>query len=152
MQKTDCIFCKIIAGEIPSHQFWENEEFVAFLDLFPNCKGQTLIIPKKHFDSDLFMIEDSAFFSRYLAVVRKVAVLLKSKLQVARVGMIMEGMGVNHLHIKLYPMWGLSEEWKPEVSNDEVFFEMYPGFLTTKVGAMASQEELASLAVKLSWA
>lgn len=150
MQKTDCIFCKIITREIPSHQFWENEEFMAFLDLFPNCKGQTLVIPKKHFDSDLFVIEDSAFLSRYFAAVHEVAILLKSKLGVERVGMIMEGMGVNHLHIKLYPMWGLSEEWKPEISNDEVFFEIYPGFLTTKVGAMASQEELAILAMELS--
>lgn len=150
MQKTDCIFCKIITREIPSHQFWENKEFMAFLDLFPNCKGQTLVIPKKHFDSDLFVIEDSAFLSRYFAAVHEVAILLKSKLGVERVGMIMEGMGVNHLHIKLYPMWGLSDEWKPEVSNDEVFFEIYPGFLTTKVGAMASQEELAILAMELS--
>lgn len=150
MQKTDCIFCKIITREIPSHQFWENKEFMAFLDLFPNCKGQTLVIPKKHFDSDLFVIEDSAFLSRYFAAVHEVAILLKSKLGVERVGMIMEGMGVNHLHIKLYPMWGLSDEWKPEVSNDEVFFEIYPGFLTTKVGAMVSQEELAILAMELS--
>lgn len=150
MQKTDCIFCKIITREIPSHQFWENEEFMAFLDLFPNCKGQTLVIPKKHFDSDLFVIEDSAFLSRYFAAVHEVAILLKSKLGVERVGMIMEGMGVNHLHIKLYPMWGLSEEWKPEVSDDEVFFETYPGFLTTKVGAMASQEDLQNLTQLLS--
>lgn len=104
MQKTDCIFCKIIAGEIPSHHFWENEEFVAFLDLFPNCKGQTLVIPKQHFDSDLFAIEDSGFLARYLEAVHQVGQLLKEKLKVGRVGMIMEGMGVNHLHIKLYPM------------------------------------------------
>lgn len=104
MKKSDCLFCKIIAGEIPSHKVRENDEFYAFLDLFPNCKGQTLVIPKEHFDSDFFVIEDSAFYTRYLMAVREVAQLLKTKLGVIRVGMIMEGMGVNHLHIKLYPM------------------------------------------------
>lgn len=145
MTNSDCLFCKIVAGDIPSHKLRENEEFYAFLDLFPNCKGQTLVIPKKHFDSDLFMIEDPTFYARYLAAVRMVAHLLKGKLGVERVGMIMEGMGVNHLHIKLYPMRGLSNDWKPEVSDEEVFYEKYPGFLTTKVGAMASQEELSAL-------
>lgn len=145
MKKSDCLFCKIIAGEIPSHKVRENDEFYAFLDLFPNCKGQTLVIPKEHFDSDFFVIEDSAFYTRYLMAVREVAQLLKTKLGVIRVGMIMEGMGVNHLHIKLYPMRWLSENWEPTVSEEEVFYQSYPGFLTTKVWAMASQEELLAL-------
>ncbi len=145
MQKSDCLFCKIVAWEIPSYKVWENEEFYAFLDLFPNCKGQTLVIPKEHFDSDFFLIEDSDFVQRYFLAIREVVELLKSKLNVVRVGMIMEGMGVNHLHIKLYPMWGLSEQREPEVSSEKVFFDRYPGFLTTKVGDMASQDELAKL-------
>ena len=145
MQKSDCLFCKIVAWEIPSYKVWENEEFYAFLDLFPNCKGQTLVIPKEHFDSDFFLIDDSDFTQRYFLAIREVVELLKSKLNVVRVGMIMEGMGVNHLHIKLYPMWGLSEEREPEVSSEKVFFDCYPGFLTTKVGDMASQDELAKL-------
>ena len=146
MQKSDCLFCKIVAREIPSYKVWENEEFYAFLDLFPNCKGQTLVIPKEHFDSDFFLIEDSDFVQRYFLAIREVVELLKSKLNVVRVGMIMEGMGVNHLHIKLYPMWGLSEQREPEVSPEKVFFDRYPGFLTTKVGDMAPQDELAKLA------
>jgi histidine triad protein len=145
MKNPDCLFCKIVDGEIPSHKVRENDEFYAFLDLFPNCKGQTLVIPKEHFDSDFFMIEDFDFYTRYLQAVREVARLLKSKLGVQRVGMIMEGMGVNHLHIKLYPMRGLTKGWKPEVSKDEVFYETYPGFLTTKLGSMASQESLSEL-------
>lgn len=145
MKNSDCLFCKIVAGEIPSHKVRENDEFYAFLDLFPNCKGQTLVIPKEHFDSDFFMIEDATFYARYLQAVREVARLLKSKLGVQRVGMIMEGMGVNHLHIKLYPMRGLTKDWKPEVSKEEVFYENYPGFLTTKLGSMASQEALSEV-------
>ena len=46
---SDCIFCKIAKGEIPSVKIWEDDEFFAILDLFPNTKGMTLVIPKSHF-------------------------------------------------------------------------------------------------------
>jgi histidine triad (HIT) family protein len=58
----NCIFCKIVNHDIPSQKIWENEEFYAFLDLSPNCKGQSLIIPKKHYDSDLFEVKDEGFY------------------------------------------------------------------------------------------
>ena len=45
----DCIFCKIINGEIPSSKVYEDEDFIAFLDINPVHKGHTLLIPKKHF-------------------------------------------------------------------------------------------------------
>lgn len=46
----DCIFCKIIAGEIPAARVYEDDEILAFLDIHPNTKGHTLIIPKAHVD------------------------------------------------------------------------------------------------------
>lgn len=46
--KEDCIFCKIIKGEIPSYKVYEDEEFLGILDIFPNTKGMTLLIPKNH--------------------------------------------------------------------------------------------------------
>lgn len=47
----DCIFCKIIAGEIPATKVYEDSEFLAFLDLYPVNIGHTLIVPKKHFEN-----------------------------------------------------------------------------------------------------
>ncbi len=47
---SDCIFCKIIQGEIPSTKVFESKDLVAFLDIMPANKGHTLIVPKKHFD------------------------------------------------------------------------------------------------------
>ncbi len=44
----DCIFCKIIAGEIPAARIYEDDETVAFLDIHPSAKGHTLIVPKSH--------------------------------------------------------------------------------------------------------
>lgn len=47
----NCIFCKIIAGEIPSYKVFENEHVFAFLDIHPNNPGHTLVIPKQHFEN-----------------------------------------------------------------------------------------------------
>lgn len=47
----DCIFCKIVAGEIPALKLYEDEHCLAFLDIRPSTKGHSLVIPKKHFDN-----------------------------------------------------------------------------------------------------
>jgi histidine triad (HIT) family protein len=46
---TDCLFCKIITGEIPSYKIWENESWLAFLDINPVNLGHTLLVPKTHY-------------------------------------------------------------------------------------------------------
>lgn len=60
--KDNCLFCKIIKGEIPSYKVYENEHTLAFLDINPESYGHTLIIPKKHFknyqDIDLKTIKN----------------------------------------------------------------------------------------------
>ena len=73
---SDCIFCKIIAGEISSVKIWENDEFVAILDAFPACRGQTLVIPKRHYDSDIFLMDDDVYTLLMLAT-KEVSALMK---------------------------------------------------------------------------
>lgn len=107
---SDCIFCKIVAGEIPGVKIWENEDFVAFLDAFPACTWQTLVIPKKHYDSDIFVM-DSHIYTSFMLTVKHVVSLLKKWLGVERVGSVVEWLQVPHAHVKLYPFW----EWKPFV-------------------------------------
>ncbi len=100
----DCLFCKIIAGEIPSVKIRENNEFVAILDAFPACKGQMLVIPKRHYDSDIFLMKDEIYVSLFLAS-KEVVALMKKGLWVEKVGMVIEGLQVPHAHVKLYPFW-----------------------------------------------
>lgn len=57
----DCIFCKIINGDIPSYTIYENEYVKCFLDVNPNSNGHTLIVPKKHF-KDIFDINENYLF------------------------------------------------------------------------------------------
>jgi len=147
---SDCIFCKIANNEAPCFKIWENDEFLAFLDINPNVKWQTLVIPKEHYDSDLFQINDADFYKRLMSAAKDVVDMLKKSLKVQRVWMIMEGMGVNHLHLKLYPMYGLWEEWAVNECPGHVFFDKYPWYLTTQMGDQADMEELWKIQVQIT--
>lgn len=145
---SDCIFCKIIAGEVPSFKIWEDENFIAILDVFPNCKGQTLVITKTHFDSDVFIMNND-FYSKYLLAVKKVVSLLKTWLWVHRVTAVMEWMWVDHAHFKLYPMHWVTDEWKEYVWWRQIYFDEYPGYITTEMGPKADMNELQKIADSL---
>lgn len=144
----DCIFCKIAKGEIDSAKIWENGEFVAILDVFPNTKGMTLVMPKEHFDSNIFSMSQE-MYAKFTSAAREVVRLLEKKLGVQRVAMVAEGMGVNHAHIKLYPMHGLEKEFKEMWAKEKVFFKTYPGYITTQLGEKADMNELKKLAEEI---
>jgi diadenosine tetraphosphate (Ap4A) HIT family hydrolase len=141
----DCIFCKIIKGEIPSVKIWEDKNFLAILDLFPNTKGMTVVFPKKHYNSDVIEMNDKVYKDFFLAA-KKVAVILKKGLKIKRVAMVMEGMGVNHAHIKLYPLHGVGKNWKPVLVEEKIFLKKYRGYLTTQLGPRAKIEILKKTA------
>jgi len=141
----DCIFCKIIKGEFDSAKIWEDEEFLAILDIRPNTKGMTLVLPKKHFDSYIFDLPDDVY-EKLLMAAKKVGKILDKSLKVKKVAMVMEGMGVNHAHIKLYPMYGLDEDFKEMWAKEQAFFDKYPGYITTILGPEAKMEDLKRLA------
>ncbi len=129
---TDCIFCKIVKGEIPSHKVWEDKEHTGFLDINPRKRGQTLVITKKHFDSYSFNLPDKVFSKLFLAA-KKVGKIIDKALNTERCVMITEGYGVNHVHIKLYPFTKGS----------------YEGSTSTELGPRASDEELKKIAEKI---
>ena len=144
----NCIFCKIANGEIDSAKIWEDEKFIAILDLNPNTKGMALVMPKSHFDSDAFLMPEADYKELMLAS-KKVAEILKKGLNVNRVAMVAEGMGVNHVHIKLYPLHGVGEKFEEIWAKEKVFFENYPGYVTTQLGPQANIEELKKLAEEI---
>ena len=141
---SDCIFCKIIKGEIPCAKVWENEDFLAILDLYPNTKGMTLVMPKAHYDSYAFNMPDDVY-EKFLLAGKEVAKLLDRKLNTQRTAMVMEGMGVNHVHLKLYPLHGLGEKFKNMEVRKEIVFDKYPGYISTQLGPQADPEELKKL-------
>ncbi len=147
MGKEDCIFCRIASGEIPSFKIWENEEFFAILDIFPNTKGMTLVIPKEHYDSYAFDMPDDVY-ARFLITAKEVGKLLDEKLNVNRTAMVIEGMGVNHAHIKLYPLHGVGKDFSAMIPEGNVFFEKYQGYLSTQLGPKADNAFLEEIIEK----
>jgi len=144
----DCIFCQIAKGKVPSFVVWEDKEFLAILDVFPSTEGKTVLITKKHYDSYLTKMPDDVY-QRFWLAAKKVGRLLDKKLRTKRAAMVLEGTGINHAHIKLYPLHGLGEEPQEMLAKKRVFYEKYPGFIDTKDGPKASRKALEKLAKKI---
>ncbi|MBU6447761.1 HIT family protein [Patescibacteria group bacterium] len=147
----DCIFCKIVAGHAPSHKIWENDNFIAFLSIFPNTEGVTVVTTKEHYPSYAFALPDDVFTGLMLAA-KHVARLLDEKLEdVGRTALVLEGFGVDHVHAKLFPMHGTKDmsSWKPIESKLETYFEKYPGYISSHDAGKADDQALADLAKKI---
>lgn len=121
----NCIFCKIIQGEIPSAKVYEDEEIYAFLDISQVTKGHTLIIPKKHVENIYETNEEIA--SSLFARVPKIANALKKAYHPAGINILNNngkaaGQSVFHIHIHLIPRYdesdGFDAKW---VTNNEAY-------------------------------
>lgn len=112
---SDCIFCQIVSGQIPSSKVYEDEEVLAFLDITQVTKGHTLVIPKKHYRNMLEMDAEAA--SSLFARVPKIAQQLQEKLGASGVNIINNneeaaGQTVFHTHVHLLPRFGESDGLK----------------------------------------
>jgi len=144
----NCVFCKIVNGEIPSAKVWEDENFLAFLDIKPSTKGMTLVVPKKHFDSYIFQAPEEEVMTLFKAA-KKVAGMLEKAFDIDRVAMVAEGIGVNHLHVKLYPLHGVKGKFIPKEPKENMYFEKYEGFVSTQLGPQIDYGELNKLAEQI---
>jgi histidine triad (HIT) family protein len=102
----DCIFCKIISGEIPAAKIYEDEQALAFLDVNPNNHGHTLVVPKEHAKNILDITEDS--LSSMMPAVKKVSRAVFEGMGAAGLNITMNnerpaGQVVFHLHIHIIP-------------------------------------------------
>ena len=95
----DCIFCKIIKGEIPSYKVYEDDNFLAFLDINPLSPGHTQVIPKKHYQ----FVWDVPNVGEYFEVVRKVAQAHKKAFNQEFVFSRVAGTEIPHAHIWVFP-------------------------------------------------
>ena len=103
----DSIFTKIIKGEIPCHKIYEDDKTFAFLDIHPKQPGHTLVISKKQVEFLWDLDEED-----YLAVMRtvkKVAGRIQDVLAPPYVGEVVEGVGVPHAHVHVYPFSTVQE-------------------------------------------
>lgn len=121
---SDCIFCKIVKGEIPSAKIFENEHVYAFLDISQATKGHTLIIPKVHKENIFEMSPELA--GNIFESVPKAAKAVKAAFQPAGLNIVnnngeIAGQTVFHFHIHLIPRYGKEDGfntfWKSNQSD-----------------------------------
>ncbi len=96
------IFSKIIAGTIPSYKIAENEDFFAFLDIFPITEGHVLVVPKV--ETDKFFDLDNALLSRLLLFAKPIANAIEQVFECNRCGISVIGLEVPHAHMHLVPI------------------------------------------------
>lgn len=142
----NCIFCRIVAKEEKSWVIWENDTHIAFLTPFPNTIGFTVVATKEHIPSYIFDLDKERLDS-LIAASKTVARLLDISLGTKRTAMIAEGMGIDHAHIKLVPLHGIPDgPWQPILSNTNLFYNSYPGFVSSHDGPRANETELDRIA------
>lgn len=108
----DCIFCKIINQEIPANIVYQDDKFLAFLDINPVAAGHTLLIPKAHYNS-MAETPDRTVGEIYVKA-KELMLVLKKGLNADFVVLSVVGMDVPHLHIHLIPRYnndGLASFW-----------------------------------------
>ncbi len=127
-RRDDCIFCKIVAGEIPCTRVYEDDRVLAFMDICPLNKGHLLVIPKEHFEHIGEI--DPELYGYLYAVICRLAQATREALQPPGMNVMqLNGKAGNqvvpHVHVHLVPRWegdGLAIcAWEPVAGNkDEI--------------------------------
>ena len=107
----DCIFCKIVKGEIPSYKVYEDDNFLAFLDINPLSPGHTQVIPKKHYN----FVWDVPNAGEYFEVAKKIALAQRKAFNQEVIWSRITGTEVPHAHI-----WVFAD---PETNGDKKDFK-----------------------------
>jgi len=118
------IFSSIIKGEIPCYKVAESDDFLAFLDINPNSKGHTLVIPKKEVNKIFDLDEDT--YVGLMKFSRKVAKALEKVVHCERIGVSVIGLEVPHVHVHLIPLHSMKNiDFKHKVSvTSEEFIDI----------------------------
>lgn len=105
---SDCIFCKIVAGDIPSATVYEDDDFKAIMDIAPAAKGHVIILTKKHF-ANLYEL-DEEISSKVIILARKIAIAIKEEFKCDGINLLQNngeaaGQTVFHFHMHVIPRY-----------------------------------------------
>src|SRR5258708_2758347 len=98
----DCVFCKIIHGEIPTYKVYQDEKVVAFLDIHPINPGHVLVVPKIH-EPDFYALEDE-YYVPLMSAVKKMADKIHRALNPKKIGLLVAGWDIPHAHVHVVHM------------------------------------------------
>jgi histidine triad (HIT) family protein len=127
----ECIFCKIVAGDIPSKKIYEDEHFYSFLDIFPAGRGHSLVIPKEH-HVDIHLVSED-LYGQLATAAKKVADLLQKRLQsegttIFQMNREAGWQTVFHIHMHVIPRWSgdnLHKPWDIAAADEAALSELH---------------------------
>lgn len=130
MRDQNCIFCKILEGEIPSNTIYEDDMFQAILDVSPATKGHALILPKQHYANLFELPEEEA--ARVIPLAKRLAAHLMDKLGCQGINLLQNngeaaGQTVHHYHLHLIPRYENGKNiltWSTETFSPEEMAEL----------------------------
>ncbi len=117
----DTVFDQIVRGDVPAHCVWQDDGYLAFLDVRPSRPGHVLLIPKEAGD-DVFRLPADVYAGLWERA-RRLAEPIRDAMGAARVGVVVEGFGVAHAHVHLIPLDGpgdLAPQADEPVSHGEL--------------------------------
>ena len=119
----DCIFCKIVNGEIPCYKVYEDDDVLAFLDISQTTKGHTLVISKEHFKNLLYVPKD--VLSKVFNAAQKVAQAQVTSLGAKGVNIInntneIAGQVIMHFHVHVIPRYSNSDALRLEFNSNKI--------------------------------
>jgi len=109
----NCIFCKIIKGESPSYTVFDNNDFIAILDLYPRSRGHTLVIPKKHYQ----WVYDVPNFGAYWETALHVTRAIQKALTPEFITYVTHGLEIPHAHIHIVPRQKGEHVFVPDIKK-----------------------------------
>lgn len=138
----DCLFCKIVAGDVPSTKVYENDSVIAIMDIVPWTKGHCLVIPRAHSENIFEISEEDA--TEVIKAARKLAGAVKKGLQSDGLNLLQSNghaawQSVQHFHLHLIPRW-FSDSLIPPVVPSEGNPESIARNAQLIVGALAEGE------------
>jgi len=125
----DCVFCKIVKGELPSYKLYEDDRFIAFLDIKPLTKGYFLVIPKKHYR----WTYDVPDFGDFFEVAKKVGIAAQKAFDAEWICFLTLGFEVPHAHIRVIP------RYKNDIHGTVVDTNKYESFTKDEMRAIANK-------------
>ena len=114
----DCLFCKMVNGEIPTKKIYEDDNVIVILDLFPKTDGHALVIPKKHYE-DFISLDDNEFIN-IMNVARKLSPTLMEKFNTKHLSLAInygDAQEIKHFHLHILP----NCDKKPKLSQNDAY-------------------------------
>ena len=110
---TECLFCRLVCGDLPSYRVYEDESFVVLLTIHPVNAGHVLVVPRAHIES-FYEVED-ALYAPLMLLVKRMAQAIGAVFTPLQVVMETSGVGNRHVHIHVLPVYGLYDRVPREV-------------------------------------